>query len=88
MKKQNDSLRKLPKNDKHHLPTFNSLEEAESFYTPSPENQKLRDIRKLGDKLRKKHLSPMNMKKQYKVKEINNNGKIDGWEQGKYHANK
>ena len=26
------------------------------------------------------------MKKQYKVKDINNNGKIDGWEQGKYDA--
>ena len=26
------------------------------------------------------------MAKQYKVKDINNNGKIDGWEQGKYDA--
>ena len=40
---------------------------------------------------RKKKTGPqityaMNMKKQYKVKDINNNGKIDGWEQGKYDA--
>ncbi len=26
------------------------------------------------------------MAKKYKVKDINNNGKIDGWEQGKYDA--
>jgi hypothetical protein len=30
--------------------------------------------------------SPINMKKQYKVKDLNKNGKIDGWEQGKYNA--
>ena len=40
---------------------------------------------------RKKKTGPqityaMNMKKQYKVKDINKNGKIDGWEQGKYDA--
>ncbi len=60
MRAQNDSLRKLPKTDKHHLPTFDtSTEEGskaqEEFYTPSPKNQKLRDLRKLGDNLRKKY---------------------------------
>jgi len=34
----------------------------------------------------KRLTSAMQMKKQYKVKDINNNGKIDGWEQGKYNA--
>jgi len=33
------------------------------------------------------HIKTKNkMAKQYKVKDINNNGKIDGWEQGKYDA--
>ena len=59
MKKQTDSLRKLPESDKHHIPTFDTktkegLEKMKKFYTFSPENQKLRDIRKLGGKLRKK----------------------------------
>lgn len=59
MRKQNDSLRKLPKSDKHHLPTFPDTEKGRSdwkkFYTFSKDNQKLRDIRELGKKLRKKH---------------------------------
>tara|TARA_B110000285_G_C14839533_1_gene474685 strand:+ start:31 stop:477 length:447 start_codon:yes stop_codon:yes gene_type:complete len=60
MKKQNDSLRKLPRTDQHHLPTFDTSTEEGSkaqkdFYTPSPKNEKLRKLRKLGDKLRKKH---------------------------------
>jgi len=60
MRAQNDSLRKLPKTDKHHLPTFDtSTEEGyqaqKDFYTFSPKNQKLRDLRKLGDNLRKKY---------------------------------
>jgi len=60
MKKQNDSLRKLPRTDQHHLPTFDTstkegLKAKKDFYTPSPKNEKLRKLRKLGDKLRKKH---------------------------------
>jgi len=60
MKKQNDSLRKLPRTDQHHLPTFDTstkegLQAQKDFYTPSPKNEKLRKLRKLGDKLRKKH---------------------------------
>ncbi len=60
MKKQNDSLRRLPRTDQHHLPTFDTSTEEGSqaqkdFYTPSPKNEKLRKLRKLGDKLRKKH---------------------------------
>tara|TARA_R110002072_G_scaffold300400_1_gene477881 strand:+ start:413 stop:754 length:342 start_codon:yes stop_codon:yes gene_type:complete len=60
MKRQNDSLRKLPKTDPHHLPTFDTSTKKGSqaqkdFYTPSPENEKLRKLRKLGDKLRKEH---------------------------------
>ena len=59
MKKQNDSLRKLPKSDKHHIPTFPKTDKGRAdhkkFYTFSPENQKLRDLRKLGIKMRKKH---------------------------------
>ena len=59
MRKQNDSLRRLPKSDKHHLPTFPDTEKGRSdwkkFYTFSKDNQKLRDIRELGKKLRKKH---------------------------------
>ena len=59
MKKQNDSLRKLPESDKYHIPTFDTktkegMQAMENFYTSSPENQKLRDIRSLGGKLRKK----------------------------------
>ena len=59
VKRQNDSLRALPKSDKHHAPTFDTstkkgMEAKKKFYTFSPENQKLRDIRKLGGKLRKK----------------------------------
>ena len=59
MKKQNDSLRKLPESDKYHIPTFDTktkegMEDKKKFYTFSPENQKLRDIRSLGGKLRKK----------------------------------
>jgi len=61
MKKQNDSLRQLPKSDKHHLPTFDTTtqegrEAKKKFYTFSTQNQKLRDLRKLGEKLRKKYL--------------------------------
>jgi len=65
MKRQNDSLRKLPRTDPHHLPTFDTSTKKGSqaqkdFYTPSPENEKLRKLRKLGDKLRKKHdISPL-----------------------------
>ena len=60
MRAQNDSLRKLPKTDKHHIPTFDtSTEEGyqaqKDFYTFSPKNQKLRDLRKLGNNLRKKY---------------------------------
>lgn len=60
MKKQNDSLRKLPKNDKHHIPSFDiSTKKGQAdkikFYTQDGSNQKLRDLRKLGAKLRKKH---------------------------------
>ena len=60
MRTQNDSLRKLPKTDKHHLPTFDTsteegLKAQKEFYTFSPKNQKLRDLRKLGDNLRKEH---------------------------------
>lgn len=60
MRAQNDSLRKLPKTDKHHLPTFDARTEEgyqaqKDFYTFSPKNQKLRDLRKLGDNLRKKY---------------------------------
>jgi hypothetical protein len=60
MRTQNDSLRKLPKTDKHHLPTFDTstqkgLKAQKDFYTPSPKNQKLRDLKKLGNNLRKKH---------------------------------
>jgi hypothetical protein len=59
MRKQNDSLRRLPKSDKHHLPTFPDTKKGRSdwkkFYTFSKDNQKLRDIRELGKKLRKKH---------------------------------
>jgi len=58
--KLNDSLQKLPKGDKHHLPTFDTstdkgMQDKIDFYTFSPKNQKLRDIRKLGAKIRKKH---------------------------------
>ncbi len=60
MRAQNDSLRKLPKTDKHHLPTFDTsteegLKAQKDFYTFSPKNQKLRDLRKLGANLRKKY---------------------------------
>lgn len=60
MKKQNDSLRSLPKNDKHHIPSFDiSTKEGQAdkikFYTQDGNNQKLRDLRKLGDKLRIKY---------------------------------
>tara|TARA_B100000768_G_scaffold109788_1_gene101788 strand:+ start:426 stop:767 length:342 start_codon:yes stop_codon:yes gene_type:complete len=60
MKKQNDSLRRLPRTDQHHLPTFDTstnegLQAQKEFYNLSPKNEKLRKLRKLGDKLRKKH---------------------------------
>ena len=60
MEKQNDSLRRLPRTDPHYLPTFDTSTEKgfkaqKDFYTPSPKNEKLRKLRKLGDKLRKKH---------------------------------
>tara|TARA_R100001244_G_scaffold43720_1_gene39213 strand:+ start:328 stop:684 length:357 start_codon:yes stop_codon:yes gene_type:complete len=59
MRIQNDSLRNLPKSDKHHIPTFPNTkkgnDDRKKFYTFSPENQKLRDLRKLGIKMRKKH---------------------------------
>ena len=46
MKKQNDSLRKLPKNDKHHIPTFpntdKGMADRKKFYTQDGSNQKLR----------------------------------------------
>tara|TARA_R110002012_G_scaffold66437_2_gene173501 strand:+ start:686 stop:1054 length:369 start_codon:yes stop_codon:yes gene_type:complete len=59
MKRQNDSLRALPQSDKHHVPTFDTstkegMEAKKKFYTFSPGNKKLGDIRKLGGKLRKK----------------------------------
>ena len=60
MKRQNDSLRKLPKTDKHHLPTFDAstkkgLKDMKSFYQLPPKNQNFKNIIKLGDKIRKKH---------------------------------
>lgn len=60
IKKQNDSLKSLPKNDKHHIPSFDiSTKEGQAakikFYTQDGNNQKLRDIQKLGKDLRKKH---------------------------------
>ena len=61
MRKQNDSLRKLPKNDPHHLPTFEDspegMEKRKKFYTFSKDNKKLRRLQALGKKLRKKYLN-------------------------------
>tara|TARA_Y100000361_G_scaffold153701_1_gene176247 strand:- start:591 stop:857 length:267 start_codon:yes stop_codon:yes gene_type:complete len=60
MKKQNDSLRSLPVDDPYHLPTFEDSPEGrkkrDKFYTPSPDNKKLKNIQQLGKKLRKKYL--------------------------------
>jgi hypothetical protein len=61
MRKQNDSLRKLPKNDPHYLPTFEDspkgMEEMNKFYTFSKDNKKLKKLRVLDKKLRKKYLN-------------------------------
>lgn len=61
MRKQNDSLRKLPKNDPYHLPTFEDSPEGfkkmQKFYTFSKDNEKLRRLSALGKKLRKKYLN-------------------------------